>query len=72
MKLPLFQFRLRTLFVFTTIAAVQCAFCLPMLRKWEARRYYREQLQLMIKAQQGKPQERATMAALEWMRRHAD
>ena len=30
-----FQFRLRTLFVVVTIAAVQCAACLPMLREWQ-------------------------------------
>jgi hypothetical protein len=68
-----FQFRLRTLFVIATIVAVQCAVCLPMLKEWEARReYYREQLQLMIRAHSGKPQEPATTAALKWMRRHAD
>jgi hypothetical protein len=30
-----FQFRLWTLFVVTTIAAVQCAVCLPPLRDWQ-------------------------------------
>jgi hypothetical protein len=30
-----FQFSLRTLLVITTIVAVQCAVCLPILREWQ-------------------------------------
>jgi hypothetical protein len=32
-----YQFSLRTLLVVVTIATVQCAVCLPMLREWQER-----------------------------------
>lgn len=35
MTRPRLQFRLRTLFVITTIVAIQCAVCLPMWREWK-------------------------------------
>jgi hypothetical protein len=36
-----FQFSLRTLFVVTTIVAVQCAVCLPALKEWQSRKRLR-------------------------------
>jgi len=33
-----FQFRLRTLILFTAIVAVQCAVCLPALKEWQAKK----------------------------------
>jgi hypothetical protein len=33
-----FQFRLRTLILFTAIVAVQCAVCLPALKEWQAQK----------------------------------
>jgi hypothetical protein len=42
MKLPRFQFRLRTLFVAVAIVAVQCAACLPMLREWQKQKEWKD------------------------------
>jgi Tfp pilus assembly protein FimT len=42
-----FQFSLRSLFVVTAIVAVQCAVCLPMLRKWQQARRVEEELRRM-------------------------
>jgi Tfp pilus assembly protein FimT len=53
-----FQFRLRTLFVIVTIVAVQCAVCLPMLKKWQRHEQMRrivEALNLSISSSQALP-----------------
>jgi hypothetical protein len=42
MKLPRFQFRLRTLLLLVTIVAAQCFVCLPMLREWRKQNEWRD------------------------------
>jgi Tfp pilus assembly major pilin PilA len=37
-----FQFSLRTLMIVVAIVAVQCAVCLPMLKKWQTQQKMRQ------------------------------